>query len=515
MSEGGGVTDPKGSYPLARFGSPQRVAWMLIAAFTVLRIATALLMGLGTDEAYTVSISREFSLSYFDHPPLHQWIVHAFGPLFDSGRLARLPFVAIAVGTSWLMFAFGRKLFGAPAGVWALLAFNLTAFFGVVSGTWVLPDGPLNLFLLGAALALADLFFPEPGTRPKPWRTWLLAGVCIGLAGLSKYQAAFFCVGLAIFIATAPGRWRSLLHPAPYVAAVLALLILTPVAIWNSANGWASFAFQAGRGAAKHGVRPVQPLLSLLGQAGVILPWVFVPLALATWRAARSGREDERRWYCLMLAAPAIVVFTIAPLWGDKGLPHWAMPGWLLLFPVLGAMLARAAADGRRWQGRWASASAAILIALWALMISDTAAAWIGPALHLKSDPSWETISWTPLRAEIARRKTAPNRCLFVAAVSWIEGGRISQAAGDLAPVRVLSDDPRGFGFLKRPASLVGCDALIVARPGRNNALVRAEAMFASARPYDRLSFGRNGHREVDLVVIDAHDLLRPPPAPR
>jgi 4-amino-4-deoxy-L-arabinose transferase-like glycosyltransferase len=510
-------------YPLARFGSPERGALILIGAFTLLRLATALLMGLGTDEAYTVSISREFHLSYFDHPPLHQWIVWAFGPLFDSGRLARLPFVAIAVGTSWLMFALTRKLFGAAVGVWALLGFNLTAFFGIVSGAWVLPDGPLNLFLLAAALALAHLLFPteeQPDIHPEtpachePWRWWLLAGVSLGLAGLSKYQAALFPLGLAIFFVTVPTRLRMLLHPAPWIAAILTVAMLAPVAIWNAENHWASFAFQAGRGAAKHGLNPLGPLLSLAGQAAVLLPWVFVPLVLAAWRAARTGPALERRWFCLMLAAPAIVVFTLAPLWGDKGLPHWAMPGWLMLFPLLGVLLERAAANSRRWPRRWAYASAGLLVALWALMISDAATAWMRPAFHLKSDPSWETVSWTPLRAEIVRRKQAPNHCLFVAAVSWIEGGKISQAAGDLAPVRVLSDDPRGFGFLTSPPSIQGCDALIVARPSRGNALARAEAMFASAHPYDRLSFGRGGQGEVNLIVIDARDLEKPLPAP-
>src|SRR5262249_56673903 len=97
---------PAGSGPLARLGSaPARTqALVVIAAFTLLRLATTVLMGMGTDESYTVSISRQFALSYFDHPPLHQWIVWAFQGLWGTGRAARLPFVAIAAGTTLLAF---------------------------------------------------------------------------------------------------------------------------------------------------------------------------------------------------------------------------------------------------------------------------------------------------------------------------------------------------------------------------------------------------------------------------
>src|SRR6202021_468232 len=68
-----------------------------------------------------------------------------------------------------------------------------------------------------------------------------------------------------------------------------------------------------------------------LAQAALILPWVFAPIALAVWSAARSGPTTERRWFLLMLAAPTIALFTLTPLLGSLGLPHWPMPGWLLL----------------------------------------------------------------------------------------------------------------------------------------------------------------------------------------
>ena len=56
----------------------RKVLW-LILVMTLARLATAAAMGLGMDESYTTAISRDLHLSYFDHPPLHQWIAHFAG----------------------------------------------------------------------------------------------------------------------------------------------------------------------------------------------------------------------------------------------------------------------------------------------------------------------------------------------------------------------------------------------------------------------------------------------------
>ena len=52
-----------------------------VTAFLLLSIAARLvsifLTGFCDDEAYVITIQRTLALSYFDHPPLHQWILPA------------------------------------------------------------------------------------------------------------------------------------------------------------------------------------------------------------------------------------------------------------------------------------------------------------------------------------------------------------------------------------------------------------------------------------------------------
>ena len=68
------MTDPSGAgRERTRIGglTEPNTVLLLIAGFTLLRVVSAMLIGLGVDEAYTLAIARQLQLSYFDHPPLH------------------------------------------------------------------------------------------------------------------------------------------------------------------------------------------------------------------------------------------------------------------------------------------------------------------------------------------------------------------------------------------------------------------------------------------------------------
>lgn len=500
----------------ARGGTPEplisstgrKVLW-LILIMTALRLATAAAMGLGMDESYTTAISRDLHLSYFDHPPLHQWIAWTAGQAFGFGRWVRLPFIGLSAGSTWLMYRLGARLFGREAGAWAALAFSLTAFFGVAAGTWVLPDGPLTFFELATALTLTGILFPLEGEPARPWRLWLTAGAALGLAALSKYQAATVGLGFALaFLALPQGR-RSLRHPAPYVATLLVLGLIAPVVVWNAQHQWISFTFQAGRGAA-HRFDPAGLLTALAAQAGLLTPWLAVPLVWAVVKAIRS--KDPEAAFLLLAAAPTILLFNLLPLIGAKVLPHWPMPGWLLLLPLLGAALA---GSTKAWPKRWATLSAAALVALWGLAVSDAATAWIKDAApRLKTDPTAEAMDWGRIRTELSHRGLLKPGMLMVAA-EWNEAGKIDQAVGDVLPVLVFNSDPREYAFRTPSSAYLHHDALIIGKPNTvKQELARIAPHFVSLTPLPDVTVGRGRKDEIALTVVAAHDLASPYPLP-
>ena len=507
---GRAVTDAPDRAPRVDAGA--RTALAVIVAFALARLALAATLGLGVDEAYTIVVSRRLDLSYFDHPPLHQWIAHYAALAFGENAATRLPFVALFAATGWLTFALTRRLFGARAGIVALFALNVSAFFLVSAGAFVVPDGPLLLALAGAALALAKLFFDEPDSRAA-WGLWFAAGVWLGLAGLSKYTAALFAVGLVAFLALSPRQRHWFAHPAPYLAALLALAMASPVFIWNWRHGWASFSFQGERGAMAGEWRPAQVAAMLLGEIAFLTPWIFVPLAGALVAGARRAFEDEKRLFLVCLALPPILVFTLTPLWGARGLPHWPMPGWFFAFPLMGAWL------GEPWAARhnlrrWAIVSAGLIGAIAVLLVSHAATGWLTRLVPLSAgvvDPTLETLDWGALRAAPALRDGA----VFVVATKWTEGGKIALALGPRTPVLVFSDDPRGMAYLDDSARFVGRDGIVVVPQNRRDeTLAKLGPYFSGFDPPQSLALGRAGRDEIPIALVPAHGLTRAFPVP-
>ncbi len=490
------------------------VALAIIAMFTAVRLALAAVLGLGVDEAYTLSVAHDLNLSYYDHPPLQYWIAHLFMPLLGDGRAARLPFIALFAVSSWLLYRLTQVLFGAQAGVVAVLALNCSAFF-TFAGGWVLPDGPLMLALLAAAGVLARHFF-APTTAPSPdLASWLAAGFWLGVASLSKYHALLFALGLLIFLASVPGRRSELRHAGPWLGATLALLVSSPVIVWNARHDWISFAYQAGRGHLSGRLHPEYVLANVIGQAIWMLPWIFVPMLVASWRAARAGRTAPRSWYCLCLGLPNIVSFTVTPLWGGLGLPHWQMPGWLMLYPVLGEYAVRSFEPARL--RRFAIVCVALLALLGAILATHAVTGYgrsIAPWLFTHGDPTLEAFEWNQLPGELrARGLLQPG--VFVITTNWMYAGRIDQAFHDTVRVVVFGGNPKQFGLRYDPRDFLGRDALVIGPADTMAGITtRLQPYFESVQELTPLALGRSGMQEIPLRLVRARRLLRALPAP-
>lgn len=485
-----------------------------IALFTALRLALAAMLGLGVDEAYTLSVAHDLQLSYYDHPPLQYWIAHLFMPLLGDGRAARLPFIGLFAVSSWLLYRLTQRLFRAEAGVAAVLALNCSAFF-TFAGGWVLPDGPLMLAVLAASLVLARRFFSPQASRGGGLGAWLLAGLWLGIAALAKYHALLFAIGLLVFLASVPSRRRELCHAGPWLAALLALLIATPVIVWNIEHEWISVAYQAGRGRFGGQLHPEYVLANLIGQAIWILPWIFVPLLIATWRVLRAGRTAERSWYCLCLALPTLAVFTLVPLWGSLGLPHWQMPGWLLLYPVLGEYAVRSLEPARLRS--WALACVTVIVILGAGLAGHAVTGFgriLAPRLFAHGDPTLDAFEWNQLPGELrARGLLRPG--VFIVTTNWRYAGRVDEAFHHTVSVLVFGGNPKQFALRYDRSEFLGRDALVL---GPADSMIgiadRLQPYFASVHELAPFALGRSGMPEIPMRLMRAHCLLKPLPSP-
>lgn len=489
----------------------------LVVAGVVGRIVLAFVLGLGVDESYEVVLSRRPSLGYFDHPPLSFWIPALVARIAGTEHrvLLRLPFVLLFAGTTFLLYRLTARLYGERAGLFAALLANISAVFSISTGSWILPDGPLDFAMVGAALCLTHALLGEPRTRA--WRWWIGAGAAAGMALLSKFHGAFLLAGALLFLVSRREARQWLTRWEPYAATALALAIAAPMLIWNAQHDFASVRFQAAR-ATTHGLHLGALAQNVGGQLGVLLPWIGVPLLWQLVRGLRAGPRDAPRWLLTCLAVGPIVLFTLVSLGGNPGLPHWPAPGYLLLFPLLGDALARYEARGAPERARVFSAVGAattVFVLLVAFVASDVPTGWmarVAPRFFTRGDPSLEAMDWSDLQRELAGRGLLDGGQVVVT-THWIDAAKIGYALGASPTVLCLSDDPRGFQFAYPPQEFAGRDAILLVRMGRGARLGDIIGRYA---PYfgsidakaDTVSIRRLGRVEIQLAVIRAHKLL-------
>ena len=473
----------------------------------MLRFLVAEATGLGVDESYAVTVARQFSLSYFDHPPLHFWLAGAMAKLAhsESGEVVRFPFVVCFAATTWLMYRVTARFFGENAGAVAALLLNISAVFSVTTGGWVLPDGPLMLFMLASVAVIAGILFGSP--RGSGTFRWAVAGVFAGLAMLSKYHGVFVLAGTFLFLLTSAPHRKWLRRPGPYLGALIACAMFVPVVIWNREHGWASFAFQGGRATGRGGLHLGTMLASLAGQAGYVLPWIWVPLMVVLWRAVRTGPRDAARWFLVCLGVGPIAVFTLIALRGDAGLPHWEAPGYLMLFPILGAAVAVRLERGDAVARRWIRSSAWTFVALVLILVTQTANGWmerVAPSLFAKGDPTTDMVSWRALRPTLdARGMLAHGE--FLAAPSWIQAGQAALGAGPDIPVLCLCADPHHFYYMNDDRTFLGRDAVFVKKIKPNDDVVAAfSPYFESFTLADTLVIRRGGAEALKVGIYRA-----------
>jgi 4-amino-4-deoxy-L-arabinose transferase-like glycosyltransferase len=485
---------------------------LLILVTTLIRLAMGWALGLGIDETYMVAASRHLELSYYDHPPIAWWLTHAAMALTGSQAsvIVRLPFILLFAVSTWLMARITSRLFGGGqagdrAGFWAAFILNLSPVYAVTAGGWVLPDGPLDCALLGFLLFSLRAVGLIPSRRA--WGDWLAAGACAGLAMLSKYNGVLVLAGLPVFLLTTTTGRAWLRRPQPWVAGLLAVVLFTPVILWNVEHHWASFAFQGGRAGGLR-FRPLAPLGVWGGEALFVLPWIWVPLILLWLRALRRGPAEPRGWLLAMLAAIPILLFALVSVWSsDHILYHWSAPGTLMLFPLLGGEVARRLAAGAPRLRRGIIATAVLMLV--GLMLAGTQMRfnWVtavaGPGFLARAKDVAGGVNWTSLRPELEARGLLSQPGLVMAVTRWNDAGKIDYALDGRLPVVVLATDSREYGILTPADRFIGHPMLILVPDSDAAALAhRLAPMFHQITILQPLPLRFGGYTLSNLSVL-------------
>lgn len=326
-------------------------ALALIAISLLLRLLYLGQAELIFDEMYYWTYTLYPALSYLDHPPLTAWLIAigttiagdtAFGVRWMHLVLAPLALVlayaygkAMSVGNSANTASVGRMrvgktISGRTVGLMsALLVAIVPAWFA--SGFLMVTDAPQLVAWLAALYGFQRVLIENRADG------WVIAALGMGLGLLSKYTIAFLAPAVLIFMLLHPPARRWLWNWRTWLAGFVALLLFSPVLIWNLQNDWASFAFQTTRrideqaSFSSHWLI-AHTLIMLAPLAGIAALYVLGPVR------RRLVADRTRRVFMLtMTLTPLAFLAFFGALTPTKF--HWVMPIWLGLLPMIAATI--------------------------------------------------------------------------------------------------------------------------------------------------------------------------------
>src|ERR1041384_1958341 len=242
---------------------------------------------------------------------------------------------------------------------------------------------------------------------------WTATGLALGVAFTSKYTSILVPIAVTLAVVTRRELRPRLAEVGPYVACVLAALVLVPVLRWNASHEWVSFAFQLrhGLGAPSGSVftTAVRNELDYLGgQAGLATPTLIVILATAVPRALR---RDAAAYVLAVIAAVYFAFFAYSAL-RQRVEPNWPAAAYV---PAI-ALIAACYPPGR-WMkaGLWLAGAVSLAVYVQAIV----------PVLPVRPprDPIARAFGWRELaQRTAAAAKELPGR-------SWFGGDRYQEAS--------------------------------------------------------------------------------------
>ena len=416
--------------------TPFQAAALLILASTLMRLFAAASTELTTDEAHYALYGVHLDWSYFDHPSMVGWL-QAIVLLFSDSDLAmRIMPILLFTAASFTLYKVSVTLFPneSPWLGFVSVALIQSGVMLQLIGLAMLPDGPLLLLGLLVVLTLHRIL------NDGHWKNWLLLGLLLGLAGLSKYTAVSLIITVILAL-TFSKQLRQLRSLGPWLALLTGLLLIMPVLYWNYRHDWISFLYQIHHGTGKLNWEIYRVLVSQSWQLLVYGPGLYVFGMIAAYSGLRNfnklGEQKERGvMLSLALALPLLLLFGWSSAY-EMTLPHWTSLCWIALSPLAAHWIMLS------WNKRWVRVAVLSSLVYSLLVVGVIFSHLISPWLpfpenkHVLRDLyGWGQAAHRAeqLRVEmVSASKTSP----IIFTDNWTRGSRLAWYAKP-TPVQVL-----------------------------------------------------------------------------
>lgn len=297
-----------------------------LLATLAIKLLLAWIIPLSGDEAYFVIWAKNLDFGYYDHPPMVGWFLHLMLYLGSAEVILRLPAILTSIVIGYGIYRLLKPLDESKAALVAMLF--LVSPVNILN-VLVTTDTPLLLF---AFFSMAALY---KALQQDKLIWYVLAGVCFGLAFLSKYFAVLLGLSyLVYFIFSEKSREKT----GGFILLYLASLPFALVNIyWNYTHCWDNILFNLFN--RNEGAQfSVGTIFAFIGvQLYLLTPpllWYLYKFRDAFWQKVR---RDQFRIFLFIFVVP-MAVFALLSLKKTVGL-HWVLAFYpalyLLLFQLL------------------------------------------------------------------------------------------------------------------------------------------------------------------------------------
>lgn len=303
----------------------RRLFWWIFWGSLLLKLGLAAWLPLTGDEAYFYLWGKYPAGGYYDHPPMIGWWLHLLLYFGHAEWWLRLPAVLLSSLIGWGIYRFLRARIEPQLAAWLTILYLLSPMNLIM--VLVATDTPLIIFSFFSAMALYRAV--ESGA----YRWFVLSGVLLGLAFLSKYFAVLLGIAYGVYLLLINRNRRNV------TGLLLLFLSVLPFAAftvwWNYYHCWDNILFNLYN---RQGGEPVG-LDGLLTFTGMMLYLVTPVLLWYGWvqrtRLLQQFRSTNLfHWLWLLPMA----LFALLSLSSQIGL-HWVLAFYPFMFLSLAQVL--------------------------------------------------------------------------------------------------------------------------------------------------------------------------------
>lgn len=298
---------------------------LFVLFITIARLITAPNLGLGADEAHYVIYALHLDWSYFDHPPLVGWVQYIFTSIFGLNEFgARVSAITIGALVSYFIYRLLYQISSnSMASFVGVLALNASFLFNALF-LMLMPDTLLFLLIIPIIFSVIEV------EKNNSLKAWLILGLLLGLAGLSKYTAVLFIFPIILYYLIKK-RFDLFYSPKIIPAILLAFIIILPVIYWNMEHNWISFTYQSNHVVGERHINWDGFGTSIAGQFFGYNPFLFFVAFFGLYKAFRS--KNDTLFLSALFGLVLFAFFTYSSLY-KTALPHWSALFYMLFIPV-------------------------------------------------------------------------------------------------------------------------------------------------------------------------------------